>query len=53
MDGWWAEERDTGPGHHGQVDPLGEMLEEAWEGYAARLANCTDGDVVATLEVRC
>ena len=34
-----------------QVDPMGEMLEEAWESYAARLANCPDADIEAVYNV--
>lgn len=34
-----------------QVEPHGEMLVEAWEAHAARLANCKDEDVADVLQV--
>jgi hypothetical protein len=33
------------------VDPMGDMLEEAWEVYASDLANCSDAEVEAVLQV--
>lgn len=32
------------------VDPYGEMLEQAWEAHATRLANCPDAEVAAVFE---
>jgi hypothetical protein len=30
---------------------MGEMLEEAWEAHAARLANCSDAEIAAVYKV--